>query len=109
MNAPASPTLHGQTTTLASQAVRLRDTLQKLKPRYLPPNTIQELTHLADTLSEMGRRLERFEAEHKSMTGLAEISRVFNSSLELDEVLRIVMDNIVRLTRAERGYLMLRD
>src|SRR5690606_31173404 len=32
-----------------------------------------------------------------------------NSSLELDEVLRIVMDNIVRLTKAERGFLMLRD
>ncbi len=109
MNAPASPTLHGQATTLASQAAKLRDALQKLKPHDLPPNTIQDLTHLADMLSEMGRKLERFEAEQKSMSGLAEISRVVNSSLELDEVLRIVMDNIVRLTRAERGYLMLRD
>jgi len=109
LNAPASPTLYGQTNTLALQASRLRDALQKLKLHELPPNTIQDLTHLADTLSEMARKLERFEAEHKSMTGLAEISRVVNSSLELDEVLRIVMDNIVRLTRAERGYLMLRD
>ncbi len=106
---PPAPTLHGQTSALALQAVRLRDALQKVKPRDLPPNTIQDLTHLADTLSEVGRKLEQFEAEHKSMTALAEISRVVNSSLELDEVLRIVMDNIVRLTGAERGFLMLRD
>ncbi len=109
MSAPASPTLHGQTSALALQAVRLRDALQKVKPRDLPPNTIQDLTHLADALSETGKKLEQFEAEHKSMAALAEITRVVNSSLELDEVLRIVMDNIVRLTRAERGYLMLRN
>jgi len=34
---------------------------------------------------------------------------VVNSSLELNEVLRIVMDTIIRLTGAERGFLMLRD
>ncbi len=109
VNTPHAPTLYGQTSALALQAVRLRDALQKVKPRDLPPNTIQDLSHLADTLSEVGKKLEQFEAEHKSMTALAEISRVVNSSLELDEVLRIVMDNIVRLTRAERGFLMLRD
>ncbi len=37
------------------------------------------------------------------------MGQVVNSSLELDEVLTIVMDNIVRLTKAERGFLMLRD
>ncbi len=109
MNTPSAPTLYGQTSALALQAVRLRDALQKVKPRDLPPNTLQDLTQLADTLSEMGRKLEQFEAEHKNMSALAEISRVVNSSLELDEVLRIVMDTIVRLTRAERGYLMLRN
>jgi PAS domain S-box-containing protein len=34
---------------------------------------------------------------------------VVNSSLKLDDVLRIVMDTIVRLTGAERGFLMLKD
>lgn len=109
MNTPPLPTLYGQTSTLAMQVVRLRDALQKVKARDLPPNTIQDLTHLAETLSELAHKLEQFEAENKSMTALAEITRVVNSSLELDEVLRIVMDTIVRLSRAERGYLMLRD
>ena len=96
-------------TRLALQAARLRDALQKLKPRDLPPNTVQDLTHLADTLNEIGRKIELFETEHSHMLALAQIGSVVNSSLELDEVLRIVMDNIVRLTRAERGFLMLRD
>jgi adenylate cyclase len=102
-------TLHGQTTSLALQASKLRDALQKIKPRDLPPNTIQDLTNLADMLGTIGQKLEAFEAEHSNMQALAQIGSVVNSSLELDEVLRIVMDNIVRLTRAERGFLVLRN
>lgn len=42
-------------------------------------------------------------------TALTDIIQAINSTLELDEVLRIVMDTIIRLVRAERGFLMLRD
>jgi PAS domain S-box-containing protein len=42
-------------------------------------------------------------------TALNDVIQAINSSLELNEVLRIVMDNIIRLTKAERGFLMLRD
>ncbi len=102
-------TLHGQANTLALQAARLRDALQKVKPRDLPPNALQDLTNLTDTLTRVGQRLEAFEAEHSNMQALAQIGGVVNSSLELDEVLRIVMDNIVRLSGAERGFLVLRN
>ncbi len=40
---------------------------------------------------------------------LTDVIQAINSTLDLNEVLRIVMDNIVRLTRAERGFLMLRN
>ncbi len=53
--------------------------------------------------------MKSFEAQHSNLLALADIGQVINSSLELDEVLRIVMDNIVHLTRAERGFLMLRN
>jgi PAS domain S-box-containing protein len=104
-----SEALHSQVSTLASRAAGLRDAVQKLKPRDLPPIVLQELTRLADGLGKTGQTLETFEAEHDNLLALAQIGSVVNSSLELDEVLRIVMDNIVRLTRAERGFLMLRD
>jgi adenylate cyclase len=104
-----APTLFGQTNALAHQVAGLRDTLQKVKARDFPPNVLQDLTQLSDALTDLGRKIERVEAEHGSMRALADISSVVNSSLELDEVLKIVMDNIVRLSRAERGFLMLRD
>ncbi|MFM8321734.1 MAG: adenylate/guanylate cyclase domain-containing protein [Chloroflexota bacterium] len=42
-------------------------------------------------------------------SALTDVIQAINSSLDLDEVLRIVMDNIIRLAKAERGFLMLRD
>ncbi len=42
-------------------------------------------------------------------TALNDVIQAINSSLDLDEVLRIVMDNIIRLMNAERGFLMLRN
>ncbi len=38
---------------------------------------------------------------------LYEITRTLNSSLDLDEVLEHVMDRVIEVTRAERGFLML--
>lgn len=40
---------------------------------------------------------------------LYRISQTFNSSLELDDVLNLVMDEVISITRAERGFLMLRE
>jgi sigma-B regulation protein RsbU (phosphoserine phosphatase) len=40
---------------------------------------------------------------------LYRISQTFNSSLDLDEVLNHVMDEVIAATRAERGFIMLRD
>jgi sigma-B regulation protein RsbU (phosphoserine phosphatase) len=40
---------------------------------------------------------------------LYRISQAFSSSLDLDEVLARVMDEVIASTRAERGFLMLRD
>jgi sigma-B regulation protein RsbU (phosphoserine phosphatase) len=40
---------------------------------------------------------------------LYQLSQTFNSSLDLDEVLNRVMDEVIVATRAERGFLMLYD
>ena len=44
-----------------------------------------------------------------NLVALTDVIQAINSSLELNEVLRIVMDTIIRLTKAERGFLMLRN
>lgn len=40
---------------------------------------------------------------------LYRVSQAFNSSLELEAVLDAVMDEVIAATRAERGFIMLRD
>ncbi|MCK4315887.1 MAG: GAF domain-containing protein, partial [Anaerolineae bacterium] len=40
---------------------------------------------------------------------LYRLSQTFSSSLDLDEVLNRVMDEVIAVTRAERGFMMLHD
>ncbi len=104
-----SPTdLHTQILTLGKQAANLRADLEKSKTKPTG-HLVQGMDDLEKTLAHIARQFEVFENEHGNLLALANIGQVINSSLELDEVLRIVMDNIVRLTRAERGFLMLRE
>ena len=44
--------------------------------------------------------------EHARLAALYQVSQALGASLNLDETLRIVMDSAIRLTRAERGFLM---
>lgn len=47
--------------------------------------------------------------QQRRLAALFEVSKVLGSSLDLNEVLNQVMDAIIRLTGAERGFLMLFD
>jgi K+-sensing histidine kinase KdpD len=70
------------------------------------------LTRQADKIADL---LERIEAEQKErraagrFEALYNVSRLLGSSLDLETVLDQVMDAILQLTGAERGFLMLRD
>src|SRR5688572_6309062 len=109
MNEQTRPTtVHEQLTTLGLQAGKLRTDLDASKLK-LPKGTLEDLRNLETSLAQIGEKIEAFQHEHNNMLAIANVGQVINSSLELDEVLRIVMDNIVRLTKAERGFLMLRD
>ena len=100
--------VHDQLLTLSAQAGKIRADLEANKLK-LPKNTADDLHNLQSSLGQIAERMEAFQRENSNMLALADVGQVINSSLELDEVLRIVMDNIVRLTKAERGFLMLRD
>ncbi len=50
---------------------------------------------------------QKSSSEHLSI--LLRLSQYFNSSLDLDEVLSRVMDEVIKTTRAERGFVMLRE
>lgn len=100
--------VHDEVRALSIQAGKLRNELRAGKV-LVPIPIIDGLGSLEKSLAGVAEKIEAFETEHSNMVALAEVGQVVNSSLEIDEVLRIVMDNIVRLTHAERGFLMLRD
>jgi PAS domain S-box-containing protein len=105
----SSPVLSQELSQQVVQLSRLveqsRDTMQRAGQLDM----FQNLYQLVSNLSRLSRQVMRYEAEHHNLMALADIGQVVNSSLELNEVLRIVMDTIVRLIKAERGFLMLRD
>jgi PAS domain S-box-containing protein len=67
------------------------------------------LTQLRTTLEKVAPLVTSQEAENERMQALANTSNVINSSLDLTTVLSEVMDTIIRLTGAERAFLMLKD
>jgi len=71
--------------------------------------TVFSLNQLGANLNRLVRQVSQLENDHNNLVGLTETGKVVNSTLELNDVLRLVMDTIIRLTGAERGFLMLRE
>lgn len=67
------------------------------------------LTQAKLNIDSLARGLESQEKERRQLRALQEVGAVINSSLEQTEVLNAVMDTIIQLTGAERGFMMLFD
>ena len=100
---------------LTEQMTALRQVIQKTSAalqsaRYeVPPEALEGLSQADSEIERLAKLIASAEAQFRHMLALTEIGQVVNSTLELGEVLRIVMDNIVGLSHAERGFLMLKD
>ena len=75
----------------------------------VPPESIKLIRDLRTKLEQIAERVKKNEDERDDLLALADISQIVNSSLDLNTVLEIVMDTIIRITGAERCFLMLRD
>ena len=69
----------------------------------------QHAAALQDMLGNLERELEAQASERGELDALYEICQVIGSSLDLTKVLNQVMDQIIRLTGAERSFLMIVD
>lgn len=101
-------TLDQQMATMAAMADKIAKKLNEVSGDTTREAS-QQLTHLSSNLNRFSKQINQEAEERKNLQALANIGQVINSSLNPDEVLRIVMDTIVRLTGAERGFLMLKD
>lgn len=95
--------------------VDLRDVLMQQREALkasgfrLPPGTTTTLNDIARRLDVARNRIGAVEHERDQYRALADVAALINSSLDLTQVLNEVMDTIIQLSGAERGYLMLRN
>jgi adenylate cyclase len=104
---PHAP-LDEQILAISKLTGQTRSSLQAVRAS-LPADTLEKLSSLESMLFQVSRQVSAVEEERLKLLALANTTQAVNSSLELDEVLQLVMDTIIRLTEAERGFLMLRD
>jgi adenylate cyclase len=100
-----SISINDRVIAITQQSAKLRNSLDSQRA----PDVIDGLKTLENSLERVSELLIPFELQYSHLKALAGIGQVVNSTLEIDAVLQTVMDTIVRLTGAERGFLMLRD
>lgn len=75
----------------------------------LPIDTLNRLNIVHQELLNLTNRIQEQQTELAQLRTLATTTELLNSSLQLDHVLDEVMDRVIQLTGAERGYIILRD
>ncbi|MCB9135942.1 MAG: HD domain-containing protein [Anaerolineales bacterium] len=73
----------------------------------LPREIFHSLARISNSLRYVTQGFSEQEQELERLYALVDVSKVINSSLDLTTVLNEVMDTIISLTGAERGFLML--
>ncbi len=93
------------------KSLRAQRTLLEMRgvDKQLSPEPIQRLDLLADALAQTMVRLNNESVEISQLRALARTTELINSTLDLDLVLMDVVDTVIALTTAERGYIVLRD
>ncbi|GMR10855.1 MAG: hypothetical protein BMS9Abin28_1679 [Anaerolineae bacterium] len=77
--------------------------------QVIPGDVLLGLEQISGKLDELKKNVRKNEHERRNLQALAEIGQIVNSSLDLTTVLSEVIDTIIRLTGAERAFLMLHN
>ena len=83
--------------------------LRGKRPASIPASVYEGISRLNNNIPILKKEILDLEGERKNYRILSQIGQVVNSSLDIDGVLQIVMDTIIQLIEAERGFLMLRE
>jgi class 3 adenylate cyclase/PAS domain-containing protein len=102
-------------TTVSHQISELIHSLEMIRDR-IGQSDDPRISHVQDDLAELINSLPRLRREslwldehNNKLQSLAGINQILNSTLDPNDILQIVMDTLVRLIGAERGFLMLMD
>ena len=75
----------------------------------LPPNAIDRLWSVRSSIDKLSVSLVDTHMQLQQLRRLAETTALINSPQETDEVLNQVMETVIQLTQAERGYIVLKN
>ncbi len=91
------------------EALRSQRDILRQRGMGLPPGTLSGLKDIYDNLEPLAANLANDAIELAQLRALAETTALINSSLDVNQVLNEVIDTVIALTGAERGYIVLRD
>ena len=106
---------HNQVRQLVKRVGELRQLLKtqqeilNQRGMGLPPNALQTLQSLNERLETLSRETLMSNIELRHLRALADTTALINSSLDTGDVLNRVMDTLIHLTGAERGFIILRN
>ena len=116
MTGPASnKTVQGEITRLKwviqeiSDSLRAHRDILRQQGMALPSGTLSGLRETQTALEQLADQLASDATELEHLRALADTTALVNSSLDISHVLNGVMDTVISLTGAERGYIVLRD
>jgi PAS domain S-box-containing protein len=92
-----------------SNMLRAQRELLAQRGMELATEPLDNLQHFRKDLSSLQTTLGENHTELQQLRELARTTQVINSVLDLDRVLSDVIDSVIALTGAERGYLVLRN
>lgn len=93
--------------TQVEAALRSQQEILQMRGMKLPPGTFSALTAIQEDVAQIESRLVDESTELGQLRAVTGTTEQVNSSLDLDTVLADAMDNVIALTGAERGYIIL--
>lgn len=79
------------------------------KGMNLPTGSLETVQLIKARLEQLNKKIISTLIELRTLRALADTTALITSNLDVDEVLNQVMDTVIGLTGAERGYIVLKD
>lgn len=95
--------------SLQEQLEQLSQALPRSPSTQLPKASASAASSFEREREALNTSIINLKRQRNELETLYEIARVLNSTLEFDRVLRLVMDEVIRVVNAERGFLVLVD
>jgi len=91
---------------LSASLINSLDTLEAVLAR-VPQEDTETIREMHDALADIRAEAQRLTRDQTQLATLFRISRELASILDLDDLLTSILDQVIRLVKAERGMLIL--